>query len=84
MPSTEALNVTYLVPFAGNRMMPSHGSNPAIHLLRLETARGTETWCGLTVRSGRHEYNHRERLKADEQSLVHAACLTAYEESPSA
>jgi len=83
MPNTRTkgpqnLNVTYLIPFAGNRMVQGHGTDAAIHILKMEKVTGSETWCGLSVTSGRYAYNQRERLKKDEQDRLHSECLTAY------
>lgn len=75
--SMNALNVTFLIPFPGNRFLPSAARTPTIHILAMEEAGGSRAQCGLRVQSGRHSWSQRTRLKAFEVSLVHPECLEA-------
>ena len=70
------LNVTYLVPFAGNRMNQRTGG--PVHILKREDLTGSRTWCDLTVKTGRTTYSQRSRLTKDQHANLHDACFRAY------
>ncbi len=65
------MNVTYLIPYAGNRMV-KRTPGPT-HILKLEDVSGSRTYCGLVVQSGRNAYSQKSRPGKDD--AVCAVCV---------